>query len=97
MANNIGSRSWLINTASASVIWQPQVFIKFIEVIVGTTAGTIGATAAAFTDRNGNPIVTAMFQTTNEGEVQTYNLENWFEGLICPTLATGVTALVHVK
>lgn len=96
MANNIGSRSWHIDTAGAGTIWQPQVFIKFIQV-VGSTAGSQGASMATITDRNGNPIIVPQFQTTVAGEIQTYNLENWFEGLIVSALATGVTLQVHVK
>ena len=42
MANDISSRSWFIDTAAAGVIFQPQVFIKFVEV-VGSTAGAQGA------------------------------------------------------
>ena len=96
MANNIGSRSWKIDTAGAGTIWQPQVFIKFIEV-VGGAAGTIGNSMATITDRNANPIVQPLYQTAAAGEVQTYNLENWFTGLIVSALGTGVVLQIHVK
>jgi hypothetical protein len=52
---------------------------------------------ATINDRNGKNIVTALYQTVLAGEIQTYNLENWFEGLIVPTLGVGVTLRVHVK
>jgi len=96
MANDVSSRSWHIDTAGAGTIWQPQAYIKFIEVI-GGAAGTIGNSMATITDRNSKTIISPLYQTTNAGEIQTYNLENWFEGLIVSALGTGVTLQVHVK
>ena len=96
MANDISARPWFIDTAGAGVIYQPQEFIKFIEV-VGGVAGAQGGTMADIRDRNNKSIVLALYQTVLAGEVQTYNLENWFEGLIVATLGTGVTLRVHVK
>ena len=96
MANDISSRPWFIDTASASAIWKYQAFIKFIEV-VGSTAGTQGASMATITDQNGKNIIQPQFQTTLAGEIQTYNIENWFNGFIVSALTTGVTLRVHVK
>jgi hypothetical protein len=96
MANDVTARPWFIDTAGAGIIWQPQEYIKFIEV-VGGAAGTIGNVMATINDRNSKNIIQALYQTTNAGEIQTYNVENWFEGLIVPTLGTGVTLRVHVK
>jgi hypothetical protein len=96
MANDISARPWFIDTASGSVIYQPQEFIKFVEV-VGGAAGAQGGTMAVLNDRNGKNIITSLYQTVLAGEIQTYNIENWFEGLIVPTLGTGVTLRVHVK
>lgn len=98
MANDISARTWFIDTASASAIWQPQVFLKFIEVVGGAVAGAQGASMATITDRNGKPIIKPQFQTVLAGEIQTYNIENWFEGFIVSALGAGpVTLLVHVK
>ncbi len=98
MANDISGRSWFIDTAAATPVWQPQVFIKFIEVVGGAAAGAQGASMATITDRNGKPIIKPQFQTTLAGEIQTYNLENWFEGLIVSALGAGpTTLLVHIK
>jgi hypothetical protein len=96
MANDISSRSWFIDTVSATVIYNPQVFIKYIEV-VGGVAGALGGVMADIQDRNGKSLVKALYQTVNAGEEQTRNLENWFEGFLVPTLGTGVTLRVHVK
>lgn len=96
MANDLSSRSWFIDTAGAGVIYQFQEFIKFIE-IVGGAAGAQGGVMATVNDRNGKNIVQALYQTVLVGEVQTYNIENWFEGLIVPTLGAGVTLRIHVK
>jgi hypothetical protein len=98
MANDISSRSWYIDTAGPLVIYPYQEFIKFIEVVGGAAAGAVGATMADIRDRNNKSIVLALFQTANAGEIQTYNLENWFEGLIVFTLGAGPTTLrIHVK
>jgi hypothetical protein len=97
MANDVSARPWYIDTAGAGVIWQPQEYIKFIEVVGGATVGTIGGAMATINDRNSKNIITALFQTANAGEIQTYNVENWFEGLIVPTLGATVTLRIHVK
>lgn len=96
MANDISARPWFIDTAGAGVIYQPQEFIKFIEV-VGGAAGAQGGVMATINDRNGKNIVQALYQTVLAGEIQTYNLENWFEGLIVSALGVGVTLRVHIK
>jgi hypothetical protein len=48
-------------------------------------------------DQNGKSVVRALYQTANAGEIQTYNVENWINGLIVASLGTGVTLRVHVK
>lgn len=96
MANDVTARPWFIDTAGAGVIWQPQEYIKFIEV-VGGGAGAVGGTMATINDRNSKNIIQALYQTAAAGEIQTYNLENWFEGLIVPTLGAGVSLRVHIK
>ena len=97
MANDISSRSWFIDTAGAGVIYQPQEFIKFIEVVGAAAAGAVGNDMAIINDRNGKNIIYAKYQTIAIGEIQTYNLENWFEGLIVSVLGAGVTLRIHVK
>lgn len=97
MANDISSRTWYIDTPGAGVIYQPQVFIKFIEVVSSSGASVIGNAMADIRDRNNKSIVNTFFQTTGPGEVQTFNLENWFEGLIVAALGTNVTLRIHIK
>jgi hypothetical protein len=96
MANDVSARPWFIDTAGASPIWKYNEFIKFIEV-VGGAAGTVGNSMATITDQNAKSIIAPLYQTANAGEIQTYNLENWFNGLIVSALGTGVTLRVHVK
>lgn len=96
MANDISARPWFIDTAGPGIIYQPQLFCKFIEV-VGGTAGALGAIMADIRDRNNKSIVMSLYQTVNAGEIQTYNLENWFEGLIVAVLGAGVTLRFHIK
>lgn len=99
MANDISSRTWFIDTAGAGVIFQPQEFIKFIEVVNTDAAHATGTVLAVINDRNSKEIVRALsqFAANTAGEIQTYNIENWFEGLIVPTLSTGTTLRIHVK
>jgi len=98
MANDTSARPWFIDTAGAGIIYQPQEYIKFIEVVGGAAAGAQGAVMADIRDRNNKSIVLALYQTVLAGEIQTYNLENWFEGLIVATLGAGpVTLRIHVK
>jgi len=96
MANDISARPWFIDTASATPILKSQTLIKFIE-IVGADAGVIGATMAEVKDQNAKSIVLAKYQTNQVGEIQTYNVENWFNGVIVSTLGTGVTLRLHVR
>lgn len=96
MANDLSARPWYIDTAGVSVIYPYQCYIKFVEV-VGGGAGALGDPMATLNDKNSKNIIKALFQTTNAGEVQTYNIENWFEGLIVSALGTGVTLRIHVK
>ena len=98
MANDISSRSWFIDTAGAGVIFQPQVYIKFIEVVGGTVAPVVGDLLADIQDRNNKSIVISRAQVAAIREIQTFNIENWFEGLIVATLGpNGVTLRIHVK
>ncbi len=99
MANDLSSRSWFIDTAGAGVIYPYQEFIKFIEV-VGGGAVAAGTQLADIRDRNNKSIVNSLSQSAGAGqigEIQTYNLENWFEGLIVFALSVGVTLRIHVK
>jgi hypothetical protein len=96
MANDLSARPWFVDTASATPIWNSQVLVKFIEV-VGGPAAVIGGTMAVVNDQKGKNLISALYQTANAGEVQTYNLENWFNGITVPTLGTGVTLRVHVR
>jgi hypothetical protein len=99
MANDISSRSWYIDTAGPGVIYPYQEYIKFIEVVGGATGVTLGSIMADIRDRNNKSIIMALAQTATAtiGEIQTYNLENWFEGLIVAVLAPTVTLRIHVK
>lgn len=99
MANSIGTRVWVIDTASSSVvIWQSQVWIKFIEWYNPANADQF-----ELTDRNNKPITSGL--AIVEGDTQTFNLENTYEGLKCPILTAtnqgdtppGSILYVHIK
>lgn len=98
MANDISGRVWFIDTQGAGVIFQSRVYIKYIEVVGGAAAGVVGAVMADIQDRNNKSIVKSLFQTAAAGEIQAYNIENVFEGLIVPTLGAGPTTLrIHIR
>ena len=102
MANDLSARPWYIDTPAAGVvIWPHQIYIKFIEVVGGQTAApTAGNQAASVTDRNGKRIIDSYYQTSQKGELQTFNLENWFQGLIVSFLdntTSGTTMRIHIK
>lgn len=98
MANDLSSRVWKLDTPGAGVIYQPQVWIKFIEWFDPANADVF-----ALTDRNGKPIVSGLAIVA--GDTQTFNLENIYEGLILSQLTTtnqgaspqGSILLVHIK
>jgi hypothetical protein len=97
MANDLSARPWFIDTAASTAIWKYQVYIKFIEVLGGATVPTISTQMAIVNDQNSKNIINSWFQTAAAQEIQTYNLENWFNGIIVPTLGTTVTLRIHVK
>lgn len=98
MANNLGTRVWYIDTASATPIWLAQVWIKFIEWF--NPANNDGF---QLQDMNGNPIVSGVAIVA--GDTQTFNLENIYRGLIVKALSTtnqgntppGSVLYIHIK
>ena len=97
MANDTSSRTWFIDT-NANPVYQPQVFIKFIEVIGPTVAPAVGDLLVDINDRNGKSIVQSRAQVAAIREIQTFNVENWFEGLSIANIgANGVTLRIHIK
>jgi len=102
VANDVSARPWFIDTPGPGTLLgagNNGVFVKFVEVVTGPNAPTQGNQAAIVTDKNGKQLVSAFYQTAVKGEIQTYNLENWFENIIVPTLdtVTGTTLRIHVK
>lgn len=102
MANDVSARSWFIDTAGAGTLLgagNNQVYVKFIEVVNTDAAHAPGTVLAVITDKNSKEIIRALsqFAANIAGEIQTYNLENWFENIIVPTLSTGTTLRLHVK
>lgn len=91
MANDLSARPWFIDTPSTTaIIWQPQAFVKFIEWVLPATTGD----TFEVTDRNGKSIVKSQAQVASD--IQTFNLENWFEGIIIKSLTSG-TLRIHIK
>jgi hypothetical protein len=89
MANDLSARNWQIDTPGAGVLFQSQVWIKFVEWYNPASGNTF-----VITDRNGKPIIEGIAEAA--GDTQTFNLENIFEGIIVPILTGGVL-FVHIK
>lgn len=90
MANDLTARNWTVDTPGGTVLWQPQVWIKFVEWYNPAALND----TFVMTDRNGKVIIKGI--AIAAGDSQTFNLENIFEGLIVPTLASGVL-YIHTK
>ncbi len=97
MANDTSSRTWFIDTA-VNPLYQLQVFVKFVEVIGGSVAPAVGDVLIDIQDRNGKSMVLSRAQVAAIREIQTYNIENWFEGIQIAVIGpNGVTARIHTK
>jgi hypothetical protein len=90
MANDISARPWKLDTPGASVIWPAQANVKFVEWYNPAALND----TFVLTDQNGKIIVEGIAAAA--GDTQTFNVENWFNGIKLPTLASGVL-LVHVR
>lgn len=98
MANDLTGRVWYLDTASATPLWLPQVWIKFVEWY------NPGATDFfELQEANSKPIIRG--NAIAAGDSQTFNLENIYRGLLLKTLTTtnqgltppGSVLLVHTK
>lgn len=90
MANDISARPWKIDTPGAGVIFQAQVYIKYVYWFNPIAPADL----ATITDRNAKNVLPMRAEVANQS--QTFNIENWFEGLIVPTLASGVL-YIHIR
>lgn len=87
----IGSRVWVLTAADIGVIvWKDWENIKFIEWYNVPAQGN----TFILQDRNSAVIVEGVAE--GGGTSQTFNLENWYQGLRLAQLDGG-TLLVHVK
>lgn len=98
MANDLTTRVWYIDTASNTPIWLSQVLIKFVEWF-----NPANSDGFQLQDMNGHPIISGTAIVA--GDTQTFNIENWYRGLIVKALSTtnqgdtppGSVLYVHVR
>ena len=90
MANDITGRVWELDTPNGvTPVWRGMVKIKYVEwVTPATTTDTF-----ELTDSNGKSIIKSQAQANLD--VQTFNLENWYNGVFLTTLTSG-TLRVHL-
>lgn len=84
MANDLTGDPYIIDTAAATVLSTINLFIKSIRWVGGTTAGH----TAVIQDQKGNVIWTS--EASGANYVESEIIEQWIDGLIVPTLTSGV-------
>ena len=89
MANDLSSNVWVLDTQSASNIWE---FMIKINTVVWVKPSTIGH-LMQLADRNGKLIVDAIAEAANGS--QTFRLTQWVQGLRLPDLDSG-TVHIHL-
>jgi hypothetical protein len=95
MANYIAGRTWKIDTPSATPVWPrgARVFIKFVEWY--DAVGGLGDTFV-ITDAKATPHDQLRGSAQVAGDVQTFGLNQWIDGMIVPTLSSGFL-LIHIN
>ena len=84
MSNDLTGDPYIIDTAAATVLSTNNLYIKSIRWVGGTTAGH----TAIIQDQTGNVIWSSVASGANY--VESEIIEQWINGLIVPTLASGV-------
>lgn len=84
MANDLTQDPYIIDTAAADVLSTNKLYIKSIRWVGGTTAGH----TAVVRDQQSNTIWSSVASGANY--VESEIIEQWIDGLIVPTLASGV-------
>lgn len=83
MANTFDGRVWIIDTAAATVLWPGRIKVKAVEwrnpVNINDTA--------VIQEKDGDEFMNLRCEVA--GQSQYFLVENWMDGLIVPTLATG--------
>lgn len=81
---NVFKNVWIIDTASATVLWQgpwrPKMIYWFNPINIGDTF--------VITDINGNVHLQGRCEVANQSQI--FNVDNWYQnGMVVPTLASG--------
>lgn len=83
MANDLTADPWIVDTAGAGVLSTNKIYIKSVRWVGGTTAGH----TAVIHDQKSNIIWSSVASGANY--VESEIIEQWIDGLIVPTLASG--------
>jgi len=84
MANSFKGRTWIIDTPSATPIWKGNVKVKSIYWKGPTTIGH----TAVLQRSDGSEFRSFVCEVAAESQFML--IESWVDGLIIPTLASGV-------
>ena len=87
MANDLTKNPWKIDTAAATVLSTLKLRVKGVRWVGATTAGH----TAVIHDQNSRLVWTSV--ATGANYVESDLIENDWDGLIVPTLASGILYL----
>lgn len=92
MANLIGTRVWVLDTASTTaVLWPNPIRIKLVEYFKPTNIGD----TFTLNDVNGNEIVKGTCEVALQSQL--FNLDNWYNGIILHDLTAGGLVKIHIR
>ena len=87
MANDLTKRPWKVDTAAATVLSSDRLRVKGVRWVGATTAGH----TAIIHDKNSRVVWSSV--ATGANYVESDLIENDWEGLIVPTLGSGILYL----
>lgn len=90
MPNKFDGRQWILDTPGATVLWPGRVYVKSIYWKAPTTIGH----TVVLQEKDGDEALTLVCEVAAESQFML--IENWWDGLILATLASGVLQ-VNIK
>lgn len=91
MANDLTGNPWIIDTAGANILSTDQIHIKSIRWVNATTVGH----HATIQNQLGKVIWDSY--ASGAGYIESEMIEQWFSGLIVPTLGSGILYILLGK
>lgn len=91
MANVLGTRTWVLDTASATPIWTSPIRIKIVEYFKPTNIGD----TFTLQDGSGHEILVGVAEVALQSQL--FNLDNWYNGLALTALTAGGLVKIHIR